>query len=933
MRKLKKNQILILIIILFTIVISPLSIKAEANNCPSESEYINNYFDLAAHSLSSRKPYVKSNNTITFYIKKDYVQYVTTKVNDSPATFDDNGVLVVDLVAEKNKGNTITHVNFEFTAAPSLTTSPCKAEYDYTFTPTVKESPLPDDQEIVDIKNQIDSTQESNTLIDELNGADFVKVTDPTKTTKLMCNYDKNDGKTVKKYTYTGEKASNIADCKVTCREDVVVTFDPPVITQSGMCFSYVADIKTKSVCQAKFTRPKPTELEGCIASSDCSGGGHEGGPIDSFDACVESCDNGEYTQSCINKCYNKVYEKNNSTLKTSSTNSKKESSVTYLNSLKNNNALPELMDSSSLKKVKVETTKTGKVIEKTCYTDDYLISTSNLSYSQLVELANDVYASKIYLPGGYYGQQAGKEWTPSDGYLYYDISKGIRKWNSKGGCRSNVNYYYFSSPSMALDTIKKLNGTDDSSPTGLHKQYEAVNGSLKRKGYIINGKLETNRCPEDCEVDSSCSNQVSSYGKTDNKIVTSKQAKEIYKAELAKYNMDKKNCLASAKDTCVTRNSNYVIKTDEISKNSGNNLGNTYTSTQTVTHSTTSNNKNNNSGSFPTMIINTNGVCVTGSCDDSNSEYCSNLDSVKNASDLVGFCKDKESCKNSGTQACKEGNTCYDYHTTISFPKNYMNVKTGQTKVEISKDKLPYYVSLGNAYCTNLSTKEVNTAWYDYKLDDTNKTAKPAESKIKKNITAKINDYGIFKWNFDLSCFFAIKNPTTGECNGDDCKEKKCTGTDCDDGVETPLSNAKVRSVDTTDLFPNREPRFNWSSKAKNVSNQSYEIDPESLVKEIETLGNAVYDTDKENQNVDYHIVLTPSDINDVRKYNKEKKTYNDADNGTGVNKIAGEKVWGVTVYRSKLLDTHGNIVKKRGLLGCNNQSSANTCATEGGK
>ena len=332
-------------------------------------------------------------------------------------------------------------------------------------------------------------------------------------------------------------------------------------------------------------------------------------------------------------------------------------------------------------------------------------------------------------------------------------------------------------------------------------------------------------------------------------------------------------------------------------------------------------------------MIINTNGVCVTGSCDDSNSEYCSNLDSVKNASDLVGFCKDKESCKNSGTQACKEGNTCYDYHTTISFPKNYMNVKTGQTKVEISKDKLPYYVSLGNAYCTNLSTKEVNTAWYDYKLDDTNKTAKPAESKIKKNITAKINDYGIFKWNFDLSCFFAIKNPTTGECNGDDCKEKKCIGTDCDDGVETPLSNAKVRSVDTTDLFPNREPRFNWSSKAKNVSNQSYKIDPESLVKEIETLGNAVYDTDKENQNVDYHIVLTPSDINDVRKYNKEKKTYNDADNGTGVNKIAGEKVWGVTVYRSKLLDTHGNIVKKRGLLGCNNQSSANTCATEGGK
>ncbi len=927
MKKLKKTQIIIITVVVFMIIISPLSIKAEANNCPSESEYINNYFDLATHNLSSRKPYVKSNNTVTFYIKKDYAQYVTAKVNDSTATFDTNGVLTVDLLAEKNKGNTITHINFEFTAAPSLTTLACKAEYDYTFTPTVKENPLPDDQDIVDIKNQIDSTQESNTLIDELSGADFIKVTDPTKTTKLMCNYDKNDSKTIKKYTYTGEKPSNIADCKVTCREDVVVTFDPPVITQSGMCFSYVADIKTKSVCQAKFTRPKPTELEGCIASSDCSGGGHEGGPTDSFDACVDSCDNGEYTQTCINKCYNKIYENKNSTLKTNSRNSKKESSVTYLNSLKNNNALPELMDSSSLKKVKVETTKTGKVIEKTCYTDDYLISTSNLSSSQLVELANDVYASKIYLPGGYYGQQAGKEWTPSDGYLYYDISKGIRKWNSKGGCRSNVNYYYFSSPSMALDTIKKLNGTDDSSPTGLHKQYEAVNGSLKRKGYIINGKLETNRCPEDCEVDSSCSNQVSSYGKTDNKIVTSKQAKEVYKAELAKYNIDKKKCLASAND-CTTLKSNYVIQTSEISKNSGKDLGEKYTSNQNGKNITAS-----GAGGYTSMVINTNGRCVTGSCENKSSEYCSNLDSTKNNSELVTYCNDKDSCKNSGTPGCKAGNICYDHHTTISFPKNYMNVKTGQTKVEISKDKLPYFVALGNAYCTNLSTKEVNTAWYDYKLDDTNKTAKPAESKIKKNITAKINDYGIFKWNFDLSCFFAIKNPTTGECNGDDCKEKKCTGTGCDDGVETPLSNAKVRSVDTTDLFPNREPRFNWSSKAKNVSNKSYKIDPESLVKEIETLGDAVYDTDKEAQNLDYHIVLKTSDINNVRKYNKEKKTYNDTDNGTGVNKIAGEKVWGVTVYRSKFLDENKNIVVKRGLLGCNNQSSVNTCATEGGK
>ncbi len=938
MMKIKKINIILLIIVASIMVLSPLDTKATAENCPSESQYIENYFDLSAHSLTTKKPYTKSDNVVTFYVKKDYVKYVTATVNDTTASFDANGVLTIDLIAEKNKKNTITHVNFQFKISPELkkeitdVSDKCTAEYDFTFTPSIQVSKLPADQETLELENEIKSMQESTTLIDELSGTDFTKVSDPTKTTKLMCNYGKDDGKTVKKYTYTGEKASNIADCKVTCREDVVVTFDPPVITQSGMCFSYVADIKTKTVCQASFTRAEPTKLDSCVAPSNCSGGGHEGGPTDSFDSCINSCDNGEYTQSCIDKCYTKVYGNTNTTVKTS-TKSTKKSSITYLNSLKKNNTIATPMAEATLTKVKVETDKKGNVIEKTCYSDNYLIeNTASLSDSALYELAKKVYDSKQYLPGGYYGQTAGKEWTPSSGYLYYDVSQGTKKWIKSGGCSSEVNYYYFSSIDQTYDTIKKLNGTDNSSSTGKLKQYEAVNGSLKRKGYMENGKLAIDKCPETCEVDSDCSSQVNTYSGVDKKIVTAQQANEIYKAEKAKYKIDKKNCLASAKDTCVTRNSSYVIKTNEISKNTGKDVGNEYSSSQTVTHSTSSSNKNSNTGKFPTMIINTNGVCITGSCDDSSSEYCSNLDSTKNSSELVSYCKDKESCQSSGTQACKSGNTCYDYHTTISFPKNYMNVKTGQTRVEINKSQLPYFVALGNAYCTSLSTKEVNTAWYDYKMDDTNQTAKPSSSKITSNINAKINNYGLFKWNFDLSCFFAIKNPTTGDCDGDDCKEKKCTDDSCNDGATSPLLNAKVRTVDTANLFPDRSARFNWTSKAKNTSNSNYPIDPEKLIKQIEELGDSVYDESKENTYLDYHVVLTPTRITEIRAYNKAKGTYNNTDDGTAVNKLSGEKTWGVTVYRSSLLDklqTEGVLVK-RGLRGCNNQSSSTSCESD---
>lgn len=965
----KHRKIKLLSVIVIACILLTPATKSASDTCPSVDTYIQEYLNLnGSGSTVGERAYVKNGDIITYSIKPEYIKYVTIYAGEDLITPDANGNVSIDIAKYDEKGGV---VSINFVSPPledkkskddskkdntSATTNSaikpaenCSAQLTQTFTSGGGRLEF-NQGELNDIQNslnEISNLQKENTTItpgfDDPISGDFTKVSDPTKATKLMCKYDKDSGKTVQKYTHTGQKDTGDQWCKVTCREDVVVSMDPPVITQSGMCFSYVADIKTKSVCKAEYLKPAPVLHYGCTAPSYCSGGTDKGGPNESFDSCVNSCDGGEYTQSCINKCYNKVYgsteedttttEKKSTTKKVSNTttDTKKDTTtkdsenegVTYLNNLKTNY---QFIEPTKLASGYIDIG--GSVGKVRCYTDTEL-AVQGVS-------AEDVYNSKKYLPGGTY---ANGGWTPTAGY--YSINqKGEKVWHAKGGCPSKINYHYFASLGKTSLTLSELNGTFKFPRTGNIHVYapEDAGGALRR--IRVNG--DYNECQESCGTSSMCQGLVNGYnaygtnnkGQTvqaydkDQNIVTKEQAKMIFDAEVKKWKEDQKKCKASAND-CTTLKSNYVIQTSEISKNSGKDLGEKYTSNQNGKNITAS-----GEGGYTSMVINTNGRCVTGSCENKSSEYCSNLDSTKNSSELVTYCNDKESCKNSGTPGCKNGNICYDHHTTISFPKNYMNVKTGQTKVEISKDKLPYYVSLGNAYCTNLSTKEVNTAWYDYKLDDTNKTAKPAESKIKKNITAKINDYGIFKWNFDLSCFFAIKNPTTGECNGDDCKEKKCTGTDCDDGVETPLSNAKVRSVDTTDLFPNREPRFNWSSKAKNVSNQSYKIDPESLVKEIETLGDAVYDTDKENQNVDYHIVLTPSDINDVRKYNKEKKTYNeDIYKGLGVNKIAGEKVWGVTVYRSNFLDEHKKIVLKRGLLGCNNQSSANTCATEGGK
>ena len=936
----KKRRVVLAVtaILLVCVIANPLRTKAEDGvNCPSREQFLEDNFSVV-NTLSdgTKVAYTQNGNTITLSEKAANMPEVKVYVNGRLVTTDEHGNITIDLTAEEAaSGTSTTTLIVSFSRVVKEGEKPCTNEINYSFN-TIKEAPdEPDDDETKEIERELGTLPNESSPIDDLEDESFTKVSDPTKSTSLSCEYGKNDGKTIKKYTHKGV-VSDTGDCKTTCREDVVVTLDPPVITQSGMCFSYVADIKTKTVCSAKFTGVKPTKIKGCIAPTNCSSGTHEGGPSSSFDTCIDSCDGGEYTQSCINKCYNQVYGKSTTTKKVSAT-SKKESSVKYLNSLKEDNAIPTPM-ANKLKTVKVTPDK-----EVTCYTDEYFKSTRNMSADELKALAQKVYESKKYLPGGYYGTGTESTWTQSAGHFYYNTSKGTWSWKKNGGCSSAINYYYFSTVDETYNTIKMLNGSIKStSPTysalGYYRQYESFDGSLKRARYLkSDGSIAfASECSDTCTITTNCSEKVKNYTDDKKYIVTSAQGNMIYKAELKAYKKAKQACNKTA-NSCKTINSSYVIKTDETSKNTGNNLGHEYNSSQNINQASSSSNKSTKSGNFPSMIINTNGLCITGECENVNQEYCSSL--KPESAEYEAYCKDKQSCKSAGIAACKNGDTCYDYHTTISFPKNYINVKTGQTKVEISKDKLPYYVAVGNAYCTSLTTKDVNINWYNYKLDDTNTVSKP--TKINNyNITGKINSYGVFGWNFDFSCFFAIKNPCvqgTKNCPPEEPDNPDTPDNpgnpDNPDTPDNPLtSKVKVRSVNLSNLFPNRAARFNWSANATNKNNVNYKVDPITLRKNIEATGDAVYDSANENKYIDYHIKLTKSAITTIRNYNSGK-TYNDTSDGTGLNRLSGQGTWGVTVYRSKLLDQLGtSVITKRGLIGCNNQTSSTTCNTEGG-
>ncbi|MDE5587378.1 MAG: hypothetical protein K2I72_03290, partial [Bacilli bacterium] len=84
-----------------------------------------------------------------------------------------------------------------------------------------------------------------------------------------------------------------------------------PKAVNAGGGFSYTTMITITRTCTPVQIKT-PTLKPKCEYAVDCMGKGHGGGPAagpnEDFDQCINSCDGGKYTQSCIDSCYDTVY-------------------------------------------------------------------------------------------------------------------------------------------------------------------------------------------------------------------------------------------------------------------------------------------------------------------------------------------------------------------------------------------------------------------------------------------------------------------------------------------------------------------------------------------------------------------------------------------------------------------------------------------------
>ena len=103
--------------------------------------------------------------------------------------------------------------------------------------------------------------------------------------------------------------------CKVKCEEAVVVEYGPPVASKAGFCFEYKVKVTSRVSCSMS-EKPVLPDVSGeyctptplCKSSISSSIVTNQGGPSEEFDACINSCDGGKYTDKCAKKCYKRVY-------------------------------------------------------------------------------------------------------------------------------------------------------------------------------------------------------------------------------------------------------------------------------------------------------------------------------------------------------------------------------------------------------------------------------------------------------------------------------------------------------------------------------------------------------------------------------------------------------------------------------------------------
>ena len=240
----------------------------------------------------------------------------------------------------------------------------------------------------------------------------------------------------------------------------------------------------------------------------------------------------------------------------------------------------------------------------------------------------------------------------------------------------------------------------------------------------------------------------------------------------------------------------------------------------------------------------------------------------------------------------------------TVNLPQAYVNSDTATVRyVKDGVGANEYERDGGNKYYTHFKSGKYN----DYSLGWITGYSHDSVAKANKvtgnNIGVLFGQVGTvqgsgangtrYTWDkINIDCFYGLYNQYNIECDNNVCD------TTCNDGAcDLICDNSDVctrgiqymfRQVNLTDLFPDRNPRWNWNYKTQVGSTQTgYISDPSKIIEDIELTGNNAYSHEPE-----YEFVITRGNINRIREYNDKAGSYQEYPDITCTTSGSGAKV-----------------------------------------
>ena len=647
------------------------------------------------------------------------------------------------------------------------------------------------------------------------------------------------------------------------CQEAVTVEYGAPIASKAGLCFQYKVKVTSRVICSVKDIPEQPEIDNGyCEPVPECIhkvGKGkivklRQGGPNDKFDECIKNCDGGKYTTKCSKSCYKKVYGSNSSSsIKTS-------------------------LSSDDLSATKLSL--------PTCdpYSEENICDSCKLNYSRNYYQKYPVEDNSVYCKNNSFIVKVDDDITKFtklfNSQCHFELVNKIPVWV----CPDSVTT---SDKSIVSDYIYgrwyaySENSSWGIEPTCRYSVKSQDNGIPRRDHH---SNAEHDRCVDECYWTRDTSTCNSNYLNPGLSELDNYYNLSVYESIVNK---------AIAAATCTTSTAQFTIQASYYDSD--------------------------HQGTIETIEF----------------PYDKQIDYLSSGENTANTSTSKNTTIISYDGCYKSKNEKKWYQAEWTFPGSYIDNK---------HNGLSYTAKDGwekiKAFCLPLNAGDVNTSWYNWfmtKVIAGKETSVTNEEYIEKclskgdskaitkitkftdekelewNILAKTREFGYFKWNIDISCFYATNSNTSiGNINkSSHANEKECT---------TDAQGYTIRSVDLENLFPDsngatltnssetgRTPGFNWSEYANNtINNSKYTSNPKMYLSTVQSLGNSVYG----EAYLDYEFELDKSDLNALKNHDY-----------TAFNGTSEKRSNGIVSYYSDDVHKYASKAPKKGLATtCNN-------------